>query len=200
VKLVKKLNDMPDDDRNIDFKELMSPVEVLNMVALGCIETLRRKQVCFYPGAHIPPQPDDIADFGQCLGLIGDCNALIFCDPHHDKAHARARIQFYMNGGDPALEFDHFESITDYDFIWQDALLFPTKADKLLIGWPNGEPEIMRPPDSQFWAHYVILKIVDRDEKLHVLHLGLGGQHAWGYFLMPYGIKVARMIENPVIV
>jgi hypothetical protein len=187
-----------DDDKDVDYKALMTPTEVLDSVALGCIETLRRKRVCFYPGTDTPPQPDGINDFGQCVPFLGDCNALIFCDPHHDKTHARARIQFYLGGGDPALEFDHFESITDYDFIWRDELLFPQKADSLLICRPEGNagPQLMRPAESRFWGHYAVLKIVGHQEKLHLLHLGLCGTDALLYFLSPHGIRVTRNIAE----
>jgi len=191
-----------DDDHDVDPKEVMTPVELLESVTLGCIETLRRKRVCLYPGPHLPVQPNDFTNFGQCVPYLGDCNALIFCAPFDSKADARARIQHYAGGGDPALVLDRDECVGldhEYDWIWRDDLLFPNKSDHLLVARPapDAEPQATRPPDDRFWGHYVILKITGRHDKLYLLHLGLRGDHAWPYFLAPHGIGIARMIANP---
>lgn len=193
---------MPDDeDDDIDaWKDVAPAPELLDSATLGCIETLRRKRVCLYPGPHLPVQPGDLTDFGQCLGYLGNCNALIFCAPHHGKEEARAKVQHYLHGGDPALVFDVHECVgTDDDWIRKDDLLFPGKAENLLISPPvgNAEPEEARPPGYQFWAHYVVLSIVGCEDKLHVLQIGLRGGHAWLYFLQAHGIRVARTIANP---
>ncbi len=191
-----------DDDDGVDAKELMTPVEILESATLGCIETLRRKRVCFYSGPHLPVQPGDIVDFWQCLPCLDDCNALIFCAPHHGKEEARARIRYCVNSGDFDLIIDRHECVgVDEDWVmnWRHDLLFPNKADNLLVARPapNAEPQPTRPPDDRFWAHYVILKITGRNDKLHLLHLGLRGDHAWPYFLALHGIQVARTITNP---
>ena len=93
-----------DDDHDVDPKELMTPVELMDAAVLGCIETLRRKRVCFYPGPHTPVQPGDIVDFGQCVPYLGECNALVFCAPHHGKAEAKASIRHYVGGGEQRQE------------------------------------------------------------------------------------------------
>lgn len=188
-----------DGDHDDDWKDVMTDPEVLESAALGCIESLRRKRVCFYPGPHVPPQPGEITEFGRCVPYLGDCNALIFCAPHHSKKEAHERVQHYLAGGDPGIEFDLHECVTDFDFIWKDELLFPHKNDNLLVSYPalDAEPQPTRPPDDRFWAHYVVLSIIGRDDKLNLLHLGLRGDHAWLYFLAPHGIRVARMIANP---
>lgn len=167
-----------DDDHDADLIKDVgnTPIELLDTAALGCIETLRRKRVCFYPGPHFPAQPNDFTDFAQCVPYLGDCNALIFCAPFDNKADARARIQHYVGGGDPILVVDPNECIgTDHDWVWKNELLFPHQTDNLLVvrPAPNTEPELKRPLDDRFWAHYVVLKIVGRDDKLHLLHLGL---------------------------
>jgi hypothetical protein len=194
-----------DDDEDVDiWKEVMTPPEILESITLGCIETLRRSRVCFFPGPHQPVGPGDLTDFGQCLPYLSDCNALIFCAPHHGKEEARARIQHYVYGGAFDLIFDRNGCVgtdpVDNAWVWKDDLLFPHKTDNLLVGRPvpNAEPQPTRPPDSQFWAHYSVLDMIGRDEKLHLLHLGLRGDHAWLYFLAPHGIHVARMIADPV--
>ncbi len=81
-----------------------------------------------------------------------------------------------------------------------DDLLFPTKHLNLLVSLtgPNGEPVATRPPDERFWAHYTILSIQGRNEKLNLLHLGLRGDHAWLYFLQPNGLRVDRLIADPI--
>ena len=191
-----------DDDDDVDLRDVEPDPKMLESATLGCIETLRRKRVCLYPGPHVPVQPNDFTDFGQCVPYLGDCNALIFCAPFDNKADARTRIQHYVGGGDPALVFDRDECVGldhDYDWIWRDELLFPNKSDCLLVARtaPNAEPQPTRPPDHRFWAHYVVLRIIGRDDKLHLLYLGLRGDHAWPYFLAPHGIRVARMITNP---
>lgn len=191
---------MPDDNHDVDPKELMTPVELMDAAALGCIETLRRKRVCFYPGPHVPVQPGDIVDFGQCVPYLGECNALVFCAPHHGKAEAKASIRHYVGGGDPALVIDPNECVgTDHDWVWKDELLFPHQTDNLLVvrPTPNTEPQLTKPSDDRFWGHYIILSITGRNDKLHLLHLGLQGDHAWLYFLAPHGIQVARTITSP---
>jgi hypothetical protein len=56
---------MNGDDDDVHGKDLMTPVELLHAATLGCIEMLRRKQVCFYPGSPQPVGPGAIGDFGQ---------------------------------------------------------------------------------------------------------------------------------------
>jgi hypothetical protein len=61
----------------------------------------------------------------------------------------------------------------------------------------DAEPQPTRPPDERFWGHYAILSILGRAEKLHLLHLGLRGDHVWPYFLEPNPIHVDRIIADP---
>ena len=184
---------------DFDPKELNTPPEILECTAVGCIEILRRKRVCFYPGPHTLPQPGEITDFGQCVPYMGNCDALIFCAPHHGKESACATVQHYLGGGDPALTFDPDECVTEFDFIPNADLIFPNRAENLLAEQllADGAPRLSRPEDKQFWALYVILSIVGRNEKLHLMYLGLRGYHAWLYFFGPHGIKVARAIASP---
>jgi hypothetical protein len=182
--------------------ELMTPVEILESATVGCIEMLRRRRVCLYPGPHIPARPGDLSDFWECLPFLGNCNALIFCACHHGKEEARAKIKYFVRGGNFDLLLHHDECVgvdDDWVFNWRHDLLFPQKSENLLLAPPklNAEPQPTRPPDSQFWAHYVVLSIVGREEKLHLLYLGLRGDYAWVYFLSPHGIRVSRLIAIP---
>jgi len=192
---------MPDDDDDNDVlgKDVMTPVEILESATLGCLEMLRRKRVCLFPGPHVPVQAGEIADFAQCLRYLGDCNALIFCAPHLDKKLAQGKVQHYVGGGDPALVFDLNECVgMDHDWIGNADLLFPQKTENRLIARPapGAEAQPTRPSDDRFWAHYVILSIIGRNDKLHLLHLGLCGDHAWPYFLQPNRIEVVRVIAD----
>jgi len=187
-------------DDDLRPKDFNTPVEILTATTLGCIEVLRRKRVCLYPGPHDPLRAGDIIDFGQCLPYLGDCDALIFCAPHREKQTAVNTLQHYLDGGAPGVAFDTDQCVGIYtELIWDDDLLFPRKGDNLLVvqPQPNAQPQPMRPPDKRFWAHSVILKIEGRAEKLHLLQLGLRGEHAWPYFLEPHGIQVARVIAHP---
>jgi len=191
-----------DDDDDILGKDVMTPVEILESATVGCIEMLRRKRVCLFPGPHVPVQAGEITDFWPCLPALDGCNALIFCASHHGKEEARARIRHCVNGGDFDLIFDCHECVgvdDDWVFNWRHDLLFPQKSENLLFGRPvpNAEPQPTRPPDHHFWAHYVVLRIIGRGDKLHLLYLGLRGNHAWPYFLAPHGIQVARTITSP---
>jgi hypothetical protein len=98
------------------------------------------------------------------------------------------------------MVFDRDECVgLDHDWIWKDDLLFPQEADNLLVAGPEFHPgpRPTRPPDSQFWGHFVVLKFVGRHEKLHLRHLGIGGEAAWVYFLQPNNFLVARTMTNP---
>jgi hypothetical protein len=182
--------------------ELMTPVEILESATLGCIEMLRRRRVCFYPGPHMPPRPGDLTDFWQCLPCLCNCNALIFCAPNHGKEHARVRIRQCVNGGDFDLTIDRHGCVgvdDDWGMNWGHSLLFPQKSENLLVApsEPNGDPQPTRPPDSQFWGHYVVLSMIGQADKLHLLYLGLRGDYAWPYFLSPHGIRISRLIAIP---
>ncbi|MGA2862960.1 MAG: hypothetical protein ABSF95_00565 [Verrucomicrobiota bacterium] len=183
-------------------KGMTPPPELDEARTLGCIETLRRKRVCLYPGPQRPPYDAGITDFSHCLRYLGDSNALIFCAPNRGKEAVREDIEHYAGGGNRGLVFNRDECVglpPGDILIWEDDLLFPTKKENLLV-WhfkPDAEPQATRPPDDRFWAHYVILKIEGRAQKLHLLHLGLRGDHAWLYFLQPHGIPVARLISSP---
>jgi hypothetical protein len=191
---------MNGDDDDAKGRDLNTPVEILAATTLGCIEALRRKRVCLFPGPHRPLLGGDISDFGHCLPLLEDCNALIFCAPHQDKQTAVNTLQHYLGGGDHRVAFDADECAGIHSpLIWDDNLLFPRKGENLLVvpPRPNGQTLASKPPDKRFWAHYVILSIVGRAEKLHLLQLGLRGEDAWPYFLGPNGIQVARVIADP---
>lgn len=193
--------DDPDDEIDA-WKDVVTPPEMMDSATLGIIEMLRRRRVCFFPGPGLPDGPGDLADFYQCLPFLGDCDALIFCCPGHDKEWTHARIHRVVYGGDFDHIFDRHGSVgTGHGESWihHDELLFPQKSEELLVARaePNVEPQLTRPPDSQFWAHFAILSMIGRAEKLHLLHIGLRGDHAWVYFLQPHGIRAARMITNP---
>lgn len=164
------------------------------------IKRLKTGKVCLYPGPQNPPHDVGITEFVECLPFLGDCNMLIFCYPHHNKESAQAEIQHYTGGGDPSLLFnlDKCEGLKT-DLILEDDLMSRTKQKELLVcrAAPNTEPKTTRPLDGRFWARYVILSIQGRNKKLHLLYLGLRGDHAWPYFLAPNGIHVDRIISNP---
>ncbi len=205
-------------DDNVDMNDLdpPEPQEVREVRTIGWIETLRRKRVCLFPGADISPLGAHYTDFVSCLPYLGDCNALIFCEPHDSKEAVRACINKYAgrsrdeNGhaiNDVALHDVAFNGVKfncgasvgiENDLIEQDELCFPTQQENLLVWRPqaNADPQSMRPPDSRFWAHYAILELKERHEKIHLLHLGLRGDHAWLYFIQPLGIRVARLISH----
>lgn len=192
-----------DDDDEEAWKDVPPPPpEILESTMLGIIEMLRRRRVCFCPELGVPGGPGDLADFYQCLPFLGDCDALIFCCPGHDKEWAQARIHHFIYNGDFDHIFDRQGCVgTGQGEIWiqKPELLFPQKSQELLVvcAEPNVQPQLTRPPDSQFWAHFAILSMIGREEKLHLLHLGLSGDNAWLYFLQPHGIQVARAIANP---
>lgn len=187
----------------VDPPDLDTPIEIQHAYTLGWIETLRRKRLCWFPGPQRPPHDAGITDFTHCLPFLGDCNALIFCAPHHGKETVRDEIEHYTRGGDTNLVFNLDECIGNERYenlIEFDDLLFPTKHLKLLVSRPepNAEPVATRPPDDRFWAHYAILSIAGRNEKLHLLHLGLRGDHAWPYFFQANGLRVDRVISDPI--
>ncbi len=196
-------------DGNVDMKDLDRPEckEVLEARTLGWVETLRRKRVCLFPGGDLPlhDQRTD-ADFARCLPFIGDCNALIFCEPHRSKEAVIGDIVQYAGGGKAqnghvfgGVAFNRGETVgIESVLIEQDALCFPTQQENHLV-WrlqSDAEPQPTRPPDGKFWAHYAIVKLEGRDEKIHLVHLGLPADHAWIYFIQPLGIRVARLISN----
>jgi len=199
-----------DDDHDEDWKDVEPNRE---KVTHDLIEILRRVGVCLFPGPRQPAADGDIKDFGESLPYVGDCGALIFCAPGHDKNWAHARIQYYVNSGDFDLTLNRGECVgVDGDWIVSDVLfpnksqnlliapnddvLFPHRSQELLVA-PNDEPPPTKPPDHQFWARYVALNIIGRGEKLHVLHIGLHGDYIWPYFLAPHGIRAERIITNP---
>ncbi|MGO8677730.1 MAG: hypothetical protein ACLQVX_17880 [Limisphaerales bacterium] len=192
-------------DGNVDMKDLDPPEceEVLEARTLGWIETLRRKRVCLFPGGDLPlhDQRTD-ADFARCLPFIGDCNALIFCEPHRSKNEVLGDIVQYAGGEGGVFNDDPFDRGASLgikkDLIEQDGLWFPNGHEDLLVWRPqlHADPVPSRPPESRFWAHYAILKPEGRAEKIHLLHLGLRGDHAWVYFIQPLGIRVARLISH----
>ena len=188
-------------DDELDPHELDTPVEILTATTLGWVEVLRRKRICLYPGPRLPVRPGDIVTFAQCLPHLGDADALIFCAPHFSKQEARNVLEDILagGGGGPGVTFNLDECVgTSSDLIWDEGLLFPRKSENLLLQpQPNGEPQPTRPPDEAFWAHYFILSIIGHVEKLHVLHLGLAGEHAWPYFLQPNGLVAKRVIARP---
>jgi len=51
------------------------------------------------------------------------------------------------------------------------------------------------PHADRFWGEYCRLTISDR--RVHLLHIGIGGDAAWAYFVQPHGIQPARIIANP---
>lgn len=189
---------MSGDDEH-DPGGLNTPPEILTATTLGWIEVLRRKRVCFYPGPRLRVRAGDIVTFAQCMPFLADCNALIFCAPHFTKEEARNVLGHLLGHGGPEVTFNLDECVgTSSDLIWDESLLFPHKGHNLLVQpQPDGEPKAIKPPDEAFWAHYFILSIVERAEKLHLLQLGLTGEHAVLYFLQPNGIMVERMIAKP---
>ena len=197
---------MPDDeDNDVDLRDVEPDPEMLESATLGCIEMLRRKRICLYPRRHKRGGRGDIKDFWDCFDYLGDCDALIFCAPHHGKKEARARICYCVNSGDFDLIIDCRECVgVDGDWVtnWRHDLLFPNQADNLLVDRADPK-QLMRPPEDQFWGHYVVLGMVRWKDnihtihKIHLLYLGLRGDFAWPYFLAPNRIQVARTITSP---
>jgi len=192
-----------DDHDGVQPVDVMTPIEIRDACDLGWIGTLRRKRVCLFPGPEHPTHEGGITDFAHCLAYLGDSNALIFCAPHHAEEGARAAIDHYAGGGNPAVVFNLDDCLGLHhhvDLICNQELMFPAQQENLLT-WrsdPNDNVQTTRPPDRRFWAHYSILSIRGLNEKLHLLHLGLRGDHAWLYFLQPNGIRVHRMISDPL--
>ena len=201
---------MNGDDDIVNAKDLEPDGEKLTH---NLIETLRCKRVCLFPGPRLPIGPRDFEDFGECLPYVGDCGALIFCAPGHDKEWAQAKIQYYVNSGDFDLAFDRNKCVgVENDWLVSDLffplrdqklliarndeVLFPRRSQELLVA-PKREPQPTKPPDHQFWARYIELSIFGREDSLHVLHIGLCGDDTWLYFMIPHGIEAARIITTP---
>ncbi len=190
---------------NLDMKDLdpPEPQEVREARTLGWIETLRRNRVCLFPGGDLPlhDQSTD-ADFARCLPFVGDCNALIFCEPHRTKEAVLGDLWQYAGGEGGVFNgvpFDREEALgLGADLLEREDLCFPNRDEALLV-WrpePNADPQPTRPPDFRFWAHYAVVQPQGRDEGIHVVHLGLRGDHAWLYFIQPLGIRIARLVSH----
>jgi hypothetical protein len=177
------------DDDDIDVKGL-DPHE------LHFIGELRKKRVCLFPRFTRRPHDVHITDFSHCLPFMGDCNALIFCAPRCGRKKAREDIRRYTAGANPALVFDlpKCQGLDD-SLISDNHYIFERQQDNLLV-WPP-DANAAKPDDGQFWADFVILKIEGWREELHLLHLGLRGDHAWLYFLQPHFIRLHRLIAKP---
>ena len=159
------------------------------------IDRLKKSRVCLYPG-EILGQRTGIADFTGCLHFLGDCDCLIFCETQHNKDYVRVLVpnQRGWSNGNESIRITKVnpERIHASDLV-NDATLFP-KSD---VEWM---PPETRPQPDRFWGHYSTLGLDIRGvrRELHLLHLGIGGQAVWLHFLQPHGIKVARIIANPV--
>jgi hypothetical protein len=170
----------------IDWKELMTPVELRALISLGIVELLRRSSVAFHPGPCVRMRPNDIASFSECLGLLGNCTALIVCVPSRQKADIQDEVRRFV--ADPRNGVNIFACVgVEDDIITRDDLLFvaPGPAD-------NGCQ-----PTSQSWAHFSVLGFFSRGLKLVLLHVGMSGQQAQKWFLEPHGIKPSVTIFNP---
>jgi len=183
-----------DDDKEIE-PDTKIDIELKKVQTFGYLETLRRKRVCLYPGVEHIQDNDVRTDFWHCLPLLDDCNALIVCMPQNMKDSAIAEFGHYTDGTHGVSS-----RMSQILYISEDFLLFPNREENLLA-WtphPDGQPQTTRPPDDRFWADYIILSINDGEKNLHLLCLGLRGDHVWPYFLVPNSIPVARIISSPI--
>ena len=168
------------------------------------IQELRGSRVCLYPG----PQGDapDFEDFIRALPLIGNCDALVYCEPTLTRVEARQRVNTHrlnLQIPTPIGYITNIEMVDTGDLPLADQQgLFSQPVTEWVAaddGRPLANPAPPPPPENRLWGDYCRVTIDDgrAARVVGVLHLGVGGAAVWTCFLQPRGIQPARVIVNP---
>lgn len=173
--------------------------EVLTIWA-QVIGDLQRSRVCFYPGPQ--GETPDFEDFIRALPLIGTCDSLVYSEPRLTKVEAWQRVNWHrLNLQIPIPG----ACITNIEMV--DTGNLPLADQQGLFGQPVAEwiaaddghqlpNPVPPPPEDRLWGDYCHLTISD-GRTVRVLHIGIGGEAAWAYFLEPRCIRPVRVIAKP---
>jgi hypothetical protein len=186
AKLGKSEEELEDEDRET-AKEVSQPPLLL--------EVLLGKKICLFPGIKDQRLGEDSVDFTDYLPLLGGCGVLIFCELNRTRTEIKEHVAQQVGREHGGVQTRMYTP-ADLDFpLPETDQLFP-ECMNAPLDWV---PDDAKPPMDQFWALWSIfgIGIPGCEQKtLHLLHLGIGGEAAWLYFLQPHNIRVARVIMN----
>ncbi len=146
-----------------------------------------RQRICFYPGPN-PGAPPDFEDFLGALDHLGDCDTLIYSEVKRTKVETQQMVDWHRRNLQIQTQLGFINEIEMYEPPELRLNFFFNKTETEWIGTMPGE--------DRLWADYALLRIGPR--YIHLLHLGIGGLAAWLWFFQPHGLKVARLVTNPV--
>lgn len=166
------------------------------------IEQLKWAKVCLFPGQRVEHE-DGISDFTGCIRWLGECEWLIFCEPHRTAeqahklildAHGRMLEGIRLSVLAPPRDGSWVNSLLHGDALFPS--LTPEWLPKLL---PEMVPAQKAPDREKLWGLYTKLDLEAGGQRrpLDVLHLSLADDAIWTFFLQIHGIKVARVIADP---
>jgi len=180
---------LADEEEADSAKEVAQPPPWLGVLLDG--------KVCLFPGIRKQPQGEDIFDFTDCLPLLGSCDVLIFCELNRTQTEIEHQIAQRVGkeyGGIQTRVYTPTPADLDLSLPKTDQLF-----QRFAEACPDWVPDDAKPPMDQFWGLLSVFEIGfpgDKQKKLHLLHLGIGDEAAWLYFLQPHNIRVARVIMN----
>jgi hypothetical protein len=193
---------MADEDSDL-VKELgvgMTELE-RHQCTLRLVEQLKWSKTCLFSGRR-RDQEGGITDFTACLDKLGDCDSLIFCEPHRTAEQVHNHI-LETNGrmfhGERIVVLSPTKGGCYYESELHTDVLFPCFSPlgmpKLLPEWV---PAQAAPDRERLWGHHAKLDIETGEKRkpLDLVHLNLAGEAFWLFCLQLHVIRVARLIAD----
>jgi hypothetical protein len=162
--------------------------------AVALLDVIRGGAVCLFPGRRKRRIGEDTVSFRDCLPFVGPCDVLIFCELNRSFPQTRDYLRQQLGTPRDGITIK-VDAPDDLELpVPEAAHLFP----RLVNRRPEWVPAETQPAKGKFWAHWSVLRVEGgQRETLHLLHLGIGEQAVWLYFLNSHQIEVAKIITDP---
>ena len=160
-------------------------------------DALQEGTICLFPGIKQREglrEDEAVTTFLDCLPYLGDCKVLIFCELNRTQEEIFAYVE--RQEGEERNGIHIREVTITPDPVVDKNEFFRNYQDPLPVWIPAGA----RPPENSFWWHWSELEIMfpgQEAKTINLLHLGIGGQAVWLYFLNPHHLEVSRIIIDP---